>query len=357
MSKQKARSTSKNRDNSMTSEESTETVTTSNSQENQESQDPSTELEARMRGYIDVAIRASTESIMQNMQLYMDQQARTQQEWNRQLMETVNQKLAQFEQVNLNNNNQTISGEQLTTGQHPCNSRQAKERIAVIHGFHNKKAIETEQIRLYKLWKAIALGLFVDLQEFLPKNLINNIKFMNEDTVLQTLEEGTLAIRKQKQSNTFESISEWLLAFKAYMDAVLIVYENREPELNTYRDHINELCKNRDIENEGRNFDMAAVKRSREEGRYNNWTSTAWYNGKEICLNWNRKTSNKGKSSRFKYAAQFKASRAITACTKPTLQSVDQTIEAQPSRHIPLTQEEASILAQLDPLISILQHL
>ncbi|CAG8762751.1 4603_t:CDS:1, partial [Gigaspora rosea] len=88
------------------------------------SQDPSTELEARMRGYIDVAIRASTESIMQNMQLYMDQQARTQQEWNRQLMETVNQKLAQFEQVNLNNNNQTISGEQLTTGQHPCNSRQ-----------------------------------------------------------------------------------------------------------------------------------------------------------------------------------------------------------------------------------------
>ncbi|KAF0553909.1 hypothetical protein F8M41_019752 [Gigaspora margarita] len=66
MSKQKARSTSKNRDNSMTSEESTETVTTSNSQANQEVQDPSTELEARIRGYIDVAIRASTESIWTN---------------------------------------------------------------------------------------------------------------------------------------------------------------------------------------------------------------------------------------------------------------------------------------------------
>ncbi|CAG8729273.1 17288_t:CDS:2, partial [Gigaspora rosea] len=95
MSKQKARSTSKNRDNSMTSEESTETVTASNSQENQESQDPSTELEARMRG---------------------------------QLMETVNQKLAQFEQVKSNYNNQTISGEQLTTSQHPCNSRQGSQR-------------------------------------------------------------------------------------------------------------------------------------------------------------------------------------------------------------------------------------
>ncbi|KAF0551565.1 hypothetical protein F8M41_023134 [Gigaspora margarita] len=108
----------------MTSKESTETVTMSNSQENQEAQDSSTELEARIRGYIDVAIRASTESIMHNMQLYMDQQARTQQEWNRQLMETVNQKLAQFEQVNLNNNNQTIS-------QHPCNSSQDSQQRTI----------------------------------------------------------------------------------------------------------------------------------------------------------------------------------------------------------------------------------
>ncbi|CAG8648486.1 7121_t:CDS:1 [Dentiscutata heterogama] len=53
--------------------------------------------------------------------------------------------------------------------------------------------------------------------------------------------------------------------------------------------------------------------------------------------------------SKFKYSSQFKASRAITACAEPTLQSVSQTIETCPPKNIPLSQEEAEILAQLDP--------
>ncbi|CAG8768409.1 2070_t:CDS:2, partial [Ambispora leptoticha] len=182
-----------------------------------------------------------------------------------------------------------------------------KENIATIQGFYNQKAIETEQIQLWwvmnwpegqkrievlpkkpnlpsKLWKAIAFGSFVDLQEFTQKNLISNVKQMNEDT--------------WKYSISFGSISEWLLAFKSYMDAVLILYENREQEINTYRDHIYELCTKykfsavmgydedrrialvinrdstlfeKDIEAEGKNFDIAAIKRLKDEVRPNNW--------------------------------------------------------------------------------------
>ncbi|CAG8722058.1 24795_t:CDS:2 [Gigaspora rosea] len=52
---------------------------------------------------------------------------------------------------------------------------------------------------------------------------------------------GTISIKRQSCHTTFVDFSEWLLAFKAYMDAVLVIYGNREHELNSYRDHINEL--------------------------------------------------------------------------------------------------------------------
>ncbi|CAG8734812.1 30173_t:CDS:1, partial [Gigaspora margarita] len=41
---------------------------------------------------------------------------------------------------------------------------------------------------------------------------------MNEDTVLQTSESGIVIIKKQKQNTALENISDWLIAFKAYMD-------------------------------------------------------------------------------------------------------------------------------------------
>ncbi|CAG8687204.1 7163_t:CDS:2 [Cetraspora pellucida] len=49
---------------------------------------------------------------------------------------------------------------------------------------------------MFMLWKAVAFNLFIDLQEFTQKNLINNVKQTNEDMVLQTSEGGTVAIKK-----------------------------------------------------------------------------------------------------------------------------------------------------------------
>ncbi|CAG8759154.1 9722_t:CDS:1, partial [Racocetra persica] len=59
--------------------------------------------------------------------------------------------------------------------------------------------------------------------------------------------------------------------------------------------------------------------------------------------------SNGNKGPKVKYNSQFKAARAITALTKPVLQSVNQTIEARPPRNILLSQEEKALVAQLDP--------
>ncbi|CAG8804121.1 35912_t:CDS:1, partial [Racocetra persica] len=70
-----------------------------------------------------------------------------------------------------------------------------------------------------KLWKAIAFSLFIDLQKFAYKNLISNVKSMNDDASLQTSDRGILAIKRRRYNVPFESISDWLLAFKAYMDA------------------------------------------------------------------------------------------------------------------------------------------
>ncbi|RIB25384.1 hypothetical protein C2G38_2165987 [Gigaspora rosea] len=100
-----------------------------------------------------------------------------------------------------------------------------------------------------KLWKTVALSAFMNLHKFMQKSLIDNAKEMNDDMALEMANGSTIYIRKQKHSAVFENILEWLLAFKAYMDAVLIIYENREQELNTYRDHINKLCEEYRIHN------------------------------------------------------------------------------------------------------------
>lgn len=145
---------------------------------------------------------------------------------------------------------------------------------------------------------------------------MNNVKAMNEDMVLQTLEGGVVTIKKWEQSTVIKNLSDWLIVFNAYMDAVLIIYGNRESELNTYWNHINELCTKykfsvvmaydedqkialvmnqnstlieKDIEVEGKNLDLAAIKRAREEGQYSSWANMAWSDSKEICLNWNKR--------------------------------------------------------------------
>jgi len=94
MSKQKTKNIAKSRSDSITSEDSTETITASGSQE---PHGPITDIEIRMKAYIDATIQATTASIVQNLRQYIDQQAATQQEWNTRLMETINQKFTQSE--------------------------------------------------------------------------------------------------------------------------------------------------------------------------------------------------------------------------------------------------------------------
>ncbi|RIB30469.1 hypothetical protein C2G38_2152619 [Gigaspora rosea] len=93
-----------------------------------------------------------------------------------------------------------------------------------------------------KLWKMVAFSTFVNLQEFMQKSLMDSAKDMNDDTALEMSEGGAIYIKKRKRTMGFENISEWLLVFKAYMNTVLIIYENRKQELNSCKDHINELC-------------------------------------------------------------------------------------------------------------------
>ncbi|CAG8771150.1 12712_t:CDS:2 [Cetraspora pellucida] len=194
-----------------------------------------------------------------------------------------------------NQNNEMISNVgvityKVTARRFPAINYSIIKNMPTVQGFSNPKAVETEHIQS---WWALAFGSFMNLHEFIYKNLIDSAKEMNDDTTLETSEGGMISIKKQKCNTTFGNISEWLLAFKAYMDAVLMLYENHEQELNTYRDHINELCikyefaavmeydedhrvalvmdrdstlQDRNIEAEGKNFDMTTTRKTKDNG-------------------------------------------------------------------------------------------
>ncbi|CAG8791542.1 13198_t:CDS:1, partial [Cetraspora pellucida] len=100
MNKHITRSTVKNRSDSTASAESTDTVEAAGSQEIQE---PSiSNIEIRMRTYVDTAIQTASASLMQSMQQFMNQQAEAQREWSSQLLETVNQRLPHVSQTTQN---------------------------------------------------------------------------------------------------------------------------------------------------------------------------------------------------------------------------------------------------------------
>ncbi|RIB26093.1 hypothetical protein C2G38_2270802 [Gigaspora rosea] len=168
-----------------------------------------------------------------------------------------------------------------------------------------------------RFWKAIATGNYVDLAEFGYKNLKANMKYNDDEHSLQTSENGIIAVRKCSHPQKFTDIAEWLLAFRAYMEATLIIYDLREQELNAYRDHINTLCvkhkflaiaaynedrrlhltTNRDltlfernIEAEGENFDVTTAKKQHSiANTHNPKSNITWHDGSQICINWNRK--------------------------------------------------------------------
>ncbi|RIB25153.1 hypothetical protein C2G38_2278093 [Gigaspora rosea] len=175
-----------------------------------------------------------------------------------------------------------------------------------------------------KLWKAVSLSAFVNLHKFMQKSLIDNAKEMNNDIALELADGSAIYIRKQKCTAAFKNISEWLLAFKAYIDAVLIIYEHHEQELNIYRDHINELCvrykftvvmrydekqrvalvmdrdstlMDRNIEAEGKSFDATTARKPKEMWRHPTYANVQWFDRKEICINWNCHSCTEEKSA------------------------------------------------------------
>ncbi|RIB21639.1 hypothetical protein C2G38_2034210 [Gigaspora rosea] len=164
---------------------------------------------------------------------------------------------------------------------------------------------------------AIAIGNYVDLAEFEYKSLKANMKYNDKDHSLQTSKNRVIAIRKRSRPQKFTDISLWLLTFRAYMEAILIIYDLKEQELNAYQDHINTLCikqefsaiatynedrhlhltTNHDstlfeqnIEVEGENFDVTTTKKQRTIANPRNAKEDiTWQDRRQICINWNCK--------------------------------------------------------------------
>lgn len=93
-----------------------------------------------------------------------------------------------------------------------------------------------------RLWKAIAFSSYVDLQEFAYRNMKAIAKSHHEEILLQASDGGYITIQKRMMYNKFNDIAEWLMAFGSYMEAVLIIYEERESELNFYCNHISNFA-------------------------------------------------------------------------------------------------------------------
>ncbi|CAG8500198.1 12768_t:CDS:2 [Dentiscutata heterogama] len=268
MSKRKAKSKDDSQDGSTNLEDTIEAGTLYESQ-GHERNEMNRQIDTQTKAYVDTIIQATTTSIMENMWQYMDQQLEIQREWSSRCIETINQRFAMLEQTNLigsgNNNNRPIINSlivrinpenthlgvaefdevksvkyKLTSRKFPALSYVSLKPLSDVQGITNKEATTTEQI--CRWWKLLAFSSFINLQDFVYKNIVDYVKYEGEEAVLQTSESGSISIKKCTHNTAFRDISEWLMVFKAYMEAVLILYENREQELNTYRDHINELC-------------------------------------------------------------------------------------------------------------------
>lgn len=222
------------------------------------------------------------------------------------------------------------------------------KQLPVVQGFTNPLAANIESKRLWwvanwtegnkviemlsgkpnlttRLWKSIAFSAYIELQEFAYKNMKASAKFHHEELPLQTSEEGYLTIRKRLTYNRFNDISEWILAFRSCAEAVLIIYKDREQELNFYCDHIKNLCIrydftavmaydedrhlalamdqdttlfDRNVEAEGENFDASTIRRTKFNRLRRTRSDATWHDGREICINWNRRNCSNEKKCR-----------------------------------------------------------
>ncbi|RIB18715.1 hypothetical protein C2G38_2036657 [Gigaspora rosea] len=100
-----------------------------------------------------------------------------------------------------------------TSRRFPALSYLSLKPLSDVQGITNKEAIITKQIRRWwvlnwnegrkiikllplkprlstKTWKSIAFSSFINLQDFVYKNIVDNVKYESEDTIWQTSESG-----------------------------------------------------------------------------------------------------------------------------------------------------------------------
>ncbi|CAG8684688.1 7051_t:CDS:2, partial [Cetraspora pellucida] len=290
-----------NQDEKATSEDTVE-VHASHESQRQDTDKRNIQIDTETKSYLDAIIQSTASAIMENMRQYIDQQLEAQREWNLRCIETINQCFAQLEQTNLIG---SVENNRLQEGNYPSTLIINSLLARINPEYVQLREVELDEVKLvkYKLtnrkfpvlsymslkplsdgqkiiellpikpslpnktWKLLAFGSFINFQDFAYKNIVNSMKYESKDTVLQTSKSGAISTKKRTRSTSFKDISEWLMAFKAYIESVLMLYKNHEQELNAYCDYINELCMRydfaaviRDIEAEGKNLDITIAK-------------------------------------------------------------------------------------------------
>lgn len=81
----------------------------------------------------------------------------------------------------------------------------------VLNWNEDQKAIEMLACKpnlTSQVWKSIAFGAYIDLQEFFHINIKANVKYLSENTPLQVSKGGYISIWKQNIHRKFYDISE-----------------------------------------------------------------------------------------------------------------------------------------------------
>ncbi|CAG8789714.1 10410_t:CDS:2, partial [Cetraspora pellucida] len=125
-----------------------------------------------------------------------------------------------------------------------------------------------------KLWKAIAFGSYVNLQEFLYKNLLASMKENDDEPVLQSTK------GEQELNNYRDHVNE--LCLKQNFYAIMSYDEDRKVTLVTNQDT---TLSDYNTEVKGRNFDATTIKRQRHNTYQLIRFDTEWFDDREICIN------------------------------------------------------------------------
>ncbi|KAJ6614850.1 hypothetical protein B0H10DRAFT_1742927, partial [Mycena sp. CBHHK59/15] len=105
-------------------------------------------------------------------------------------------------------------------------------------------------------WKNVIGDRFVDFDSILT----NSYAVEAEEPQQLVLGDTHVEIKKSKVVSKISTHGQWIIAFRAYEDAVNFAFDSRHAELRTYWDHINDLFSSRTPDLHGRilNYDRAA---------------------------------------------------------------------------------------------------